>query len=57
MNISRGSLAVWRKTLYKDASAAADQEENKVGDGQRQCRLIQWARGPQASGGPKQPMR
>jgi len=35
MDISRGSLAVWRKTLYRDASVAADQEEGREGDGQR----------------------
>ena len=29
MDMSRGSLAVWRKTLYRDASVAADQEEGK----------------------------
>ena len=29
------SLAVWKKTLYRDASVAADQEEGREGDGQR----------------------
>jgi len=38
MDMSRGSLAVWRKTLYtmySDVSVAADQEEDREGDGQR----------------------
>ena len=35
MDMSRGSLAVWRKTLHRDVSVAADQEEGREGDGQR----------------------
>jgi len=33
--IYSNSLAVWRKTLFRDASVAPDQEEGREGDGQR----------------------
>ena len=40
MFMPRGSLAVWRKTLYRDAlrysvRLVVDQEEGREGDGQR----------------------
>ena len=34
-HVTRKPIAAWRKTLYRDASVAADQEEGREGDGQR----------------------